>query len=311
MQLIIGLLFVLLFVALIVGLIKPSLIIRWGDKEQRTRKQVAGAFFFAFIGLTLVCMLTSDSTSKNDVSSNSSLITNAEQQQETTSNMDTGINMNSDETSSQKGHNGDGVTKHPDGTLIVVSGSDTAEFSARYQALNIDKNRSKMKSDDLRKILGQKEYNKLEDVINSEESRNSIANIAINNGFQPAKYDGDWMIVGHIYKIDKSNPKNIEWCADITREKTDIRKANPDFVVAEMNEKLRGIVKDMPDFSEITISNIGTESKGIATNSFENGDLHSVILTYYKDFNVVTKLVTTCQEVDGKKGFHRSSDIVQ
>jgi Flp pilus assembly protein TadG len=39
----------LALVALILGLIKPSLVMRWGDMEKRTRKRAAITYFFAFI----------------------------------------------------------------------------------------------------------------------------------------------------------------------------------------------------------------------------------------------------------------------
>jgi hypothetical protein len=49
MATIVGVIFVISFILLIVGLVKPSLVIRWGEEEGKTRKTVVKLFLLTII----------------------------------------------------------------------------------------------------------------------------------------------------------------------------------------------------------------------------------------------------------------------
>ena len=65
MMSVIGILFFFSFVVLIVGLIKPSIVIRWGEEEKKTRKSVMGVFMSIFVATIILGMFTTEPSNKN------------------------------------------------------------------------------------------------------------------------------------------------------------------------------------------------------------------------------------------------------
>ena len=288
-------LFLLCFIALIVGLIKPSLIIRWGDEEQKTRKKVFGIFLLAFVMITAVGGLTHKLENKKEVAQK-----NVEEKAEINNNASSDGSAdprvkNEDGSTTVKLNNGY-LTEYPDGTTISVTGKFKTETKGAYKALDIEKNGKGMDSDTIRNILGQELRNQMSRDKYYDRERDRVLRIAKNNGFDASvDNDGDPLIQVKLYRVTDKNLQHAEWQVEIYT-RSDIRKADPGLVAAEMSASIKGMIRDLPNYSKIQL-NCVSNPKG------ENdGDLNLVTISYYKDVNAITKSTTHCQLVNGEIG---------
>ncbi len=301
-----SILFVLLLIALIVGLIKPSLVIRWGAKEERNRKQVIGLFFVSFVALTVIGTITSLYIPQN---SNT----------ETNEHIGAGA-INHKNQSDIIPYNENKPIKHTNfgvAPIIDSYGNEihqkdlmTITYTKAYNDLDAPNNHQKMKEEEIEEILGKKKANEI--WLNHEgETCDEIAVIAMDQGFELEKQQGPfchWEMRSNIEGVNQEKPKDIKWKVIIRSSQKDIRKENSDAVVEKMCKTIQQIIKEMPDH---TVLDLHINNKKPYIDQQSDGDLSCVNVTYYRDLNAFTKLVITHRKNNGEEGYDAIYDVVQ
>ena len=61
------LLFLVSIVALVVGLIKPDLVVRWGNQEKKNRKSVLKVYGLAMIAFSVLFSISAPSSNKDGI----------------------------------------------------------------------------------------------------------------------------------------------------------------------------------------------------------------------------------------------------
>lgn len=288
------------FVALVVGLIKPSLVIRWGDEEKKNRKTVLKLFLGIFLILLVLGVATNEPTAKKNTK-NVAVSDNVENKQ---SENTAGKNVvhNEDGSITTRYSDTKSMTEYPDKTVLVIDGHDTKKSTGRYKSLDF-------RLPDLleKEVKDSTVYEKYQDMHNRYNDKGNIKRIALiarNNGIALLDERNSIIITG--YKFNDNNSKEIEWCLKLI-SKSDIRKANPDLVAAEGRAILRSMARDLPEFSKFEL----TIGSGFQSNDLDEGDTNMITLTYYKTPNVVTEFLHKCQTVNGEKGSYLLWDVVQ
>lgn len=167
MQIVVGLLLMLSVIFLVVGLIKPSLIIRWGSEERKTRKAVAGMFFFVFVGLTIILCLTTNTDKENKKENNVAVVEK--------NSIDTGINPDADVD----------VDVHEDGSITKVysKGFLVVEETKAYRDAVKEKTDREltigMTYEEAKKILGDDKVRK----VKKEYDKEKIKSLAEKYGY--------------------------------------------------------------------------------------------------------------------------------
>jgi hypothetical protein len=119
-----ALLFLFCFIALIIGLIKPQMVVRWGDHNKRNRRNV---FKYYGIGLLLVLFLTGVFGGNTDDPSDSSKVIVSNTAQEETINIDKGAAIDLDSR----------ILALGDASLISLDKSETVKaIRADYASLD-------------------------------------------------------------------------------------------------------------------------------------------------------------------------------
>lgn len=286
MQIVVGLLLMLSVIFLVVGLIKPSLIIRWGSEERKTRKAVAGMFFFVFVGLTIILCLTTNTDKENKKENNVAVVEK--------NNIDTGINPDADVD----------VDVHEDGSITKVYSKGflvVEETKAYRDAVKGKTDRELtigMTYEEAKKILGDDKVRK----VKKEYDKEKIKSLAEKYGYLGKSIEGNFYNVKKSILGDK-----VEWAVSLRKYK-DIRKENPDKLVAEIQNVVKKLEKDLPDHSKIQVQvmNDNKERENMA-----DGDLYEVYVVYYRDLDALVKFVSRIKYVDGQGCMHGVQDVIQ
>lgn len=286
MQIVVGLLLMLSVIFLVVGLIKPSLIIRWGSEERKTRKAVAGMFFFVFVGLTIILCLTTNTDKENKKENNVAVVEK--------NSIDTGINPDADVD----------VDVHEDGSITKVysKGLLVVEETKAYRDAVKEKTDREltigMTYEEAKKILGDDKVRK----VKKEYDKEKIKSLAEKYGYLGKSIEGNFYNVKKSILGDK-----VEWAVSLRKYK-DIRKENPDKLVAEIQNVVKKLEKDLPDHSKIQVQvmNDNKERENMA-----DGDLYEVYVVYYRDLDALVKFVSRIKYVDGQGCMHGVQDVIQ
>lgn len=286
MQIVVGLLLMLSVIFLVVGLIKPSLIIRWGSEERKTRKAVAGMFFFVFVGLTIILCLTTNTDKENKKENNVAVVEK--------NSIDTGINPDADVD----------VDVHEDGSITKVysKGFLVVEETKAYRDAVKEKTDREltigMTYEEAKKILGDDKVRK----VKKEYDKEKIKSLAEKYGYLGKSIEGNFYNVKKSILGDK-----VEWAVSLRKYK-DIRKENPDKLVAEIQNVVKKLEKDLPDHSKIQVQvmNDNKERENMA-----DGDLYEVYVVYYRDLDALVKFVSRIKYVDGQGCMHGVQDVIQ
>lgn len=278
-----GLLFVISFILLIVGLIKPSLIIRWGREETKTRKQIIGLFFIVFIILVLLGVAFDKNTHPKD------------------NNISTSTTISTDETNKDLKvvEEKDGVTTYSDGSIVKETMGGTFKWTAAYK--EIKNKEKKMSRDEQYDILGEDKLIKLENENLDEKKIREVVEVAKKCGINPSMFKGKYFGAGneiYIVRVKKGLFKDdIQYGVKIS-EVADIRKANPDTVVEEMKNTIKTLAEKMPEYAEIELLKSTPESKMPIGELKEitPGDISQISVTYHKKTNAITKMVSVMRE---------------
>ncbi len=283
---IIMILLILCFVFLIVGLIKPRMVIRWGDDEKKTRKKVIAVFLSAFVGITLLGMLISP-RKDTSVSTNTNISTENVSKEN--------IENNELKVVDEK----DGIVTYSDGSVVKETIGGTFKWTAAYK--EIENKEKIMKREEQCDILGKNELIILEEKILDEKKIKEVVTIARECGVNPHMFNGSyWSGENQIYivRVKKGMlTDDIQYGVKFN-EVADIRMANPDTVVKEMENTIKTLANKMPDYVQIELHKRTPESyKPIGElKEIVPGQISEISLTYYKKSNVITKMVSVKRE---------------
>ena len=306
MATIVGVIFVISFILLIVGLVKPSLVIRWGEEEGKTRKMVVKLFLLTILSISVIGVLLTDKPSKNK-GDKEKVETQVASEKDGNKKDGEEIIKNEDGSITRVLANGYKETEYPDGSREVISGKSINKQTAKYRNLDIA-HIKQMKSEEIEKIIGEELSYKLisgePNYYNRENAR--IFKISQKHGYEPTPLDEkDNGVHVKMFRTNGKSLSDIEWEVEIW-SKVDIRKANPDLVATEMLASLRHIINELPNYCVIELQT--TLKNDLEEN---DGDLKLVSLKYYKDLNAIVKCYTKCKIINGEKGLYMFWDVVE
>ena len=301
------LIILLSIILLIVGLIKPSLVIRWGEEEGKTRKQVVKLFLALFITANVIGVLTADGTSNKNKGNKEKVETQVASEKDGNKKDGEEIIKNEDGSITRVLANGYKETEYPDGSREYISGTLINKQTAKYRNLDIA-HIKQMKSEEIEKIIGEELSYKLisgePNYYNRENAR--IFKISQKHGYEPTPLDEkDNGVRVKMFRTNGKSLSDIEWEVEIW-SKADIRKANPDLVATEMLASLRHIINELPNYCVIELQT--TLKNDLEEN---DGDLGGVSLTYYKDLNAIVKSYCKRKIINGEKGLYTFWDVVE
>ena len=282
------LIILLSIILLIVGLIKPSLVIRWGEEEGKTRKQVVKLFLALFITANVIGVLTADVTSNKNKGNKEKVETQVASDKEGKDNNDLKVVEEKD-----------GFVTYSDGSVIRETMGGTFKWTAAYK--EIEKKEKKMSRDEQYDILGEDKILRLENEILDEKKIREVVDVAKKCGINPSMFKGKYFGAGneiYIVRVKKGLFKDdIQYGVKIS-EVADIRKANPDTVVEEMKNTIKTLAEKMPEYAEIELLKSTPESKMSIGEIKEitPGDISQISVTYYKKTNAITKMVSVMRE---------------
>lgn len=285
MATILVLIILLSVILLIVGLIKPSLVIRWGEEEGKTRKQVVKLFLALFITANVIGVLTADGPSNKNKNNKEKV--------------ETQVASDKDNNDLKVVEEKDGFVTYSDGSVIRETMGGTFKWTAAYK--EIEKKEKKMEREEQYNILGEDKLMRIENEILADKKVNEVVDIAKKCGVNPRMYKGKYS--GGLNSVYIVRAKKGVFKDDIQygvkfSEVADIRKANPDTVIEEMKSIIEKLAKNMPDYVEIELNRSTQEnSKPIGElKEITPGDISEISLVYHKKSNVITKMVSVTRE---------------
>lgn len=193
----------------------------------------------------------------------------------------------------------DGFVTYSDGSVIKETIGGTFKWTAAYK--EIENKEKKMDREEQCDILGKNELIILEEKILDEKKIKEVVTIARECGLNPHMSNGSyWSGENQIYivRVKKGMlTDDIQYGVKFN-EVADIRNANPDTVVKEMENTIKTLAKKMPDYVQIELHKRTPESyKPIGElKEIVPGQISEISLTYYKKSNIITKIVTVKRE---------------